>query len=152
MILHHKNLNPDFRNQLIEHTYRLIGCMHTVCNELPSGLPEYLYQEALGEVLDAEFPRLVHKEYEHHPNFRGHTMKSFIRMDYMVERPDAELGNVIIECKAIKDISDHERQQLFSYMIASGLRVGILVNFATYPKAQIERYYHDPEDMTISAY
>ena len=59
-------------------------------------------------------------------------------------------GNIIVETKAIENLGPHERQQLFSYMIGTEFPIGILVNFATYPKAQIEKYYFDKRDMTIT--
>ena len=152
MILRHKNIDSELRKELIAHVYGVIGCMHKVCEGLPSGLPEYVYQEAFKEVVDVTYPGLGHKEYECYPLFNGHELKAAVRMDFMVEMPETKFGNVIVECKAIRDLRDHERQQLFSYMIATGYRVGVLVNFATYPKAQIERYYMDTETMEIGAF
>lgn len=67
----------------------------------------------------------------------------------MVERPK---GNIIIECKAIEKLGPHERQQLLSYLIGTGYPIGILVNFATYPKVQLEKYYFDKRDMTLTAF
>lgn len=89
------------------------------------------------------------KEYRHHPVFHGVQLEAFLKMDIMIER---ERGNIIIECKAIDKISAHERQQLFSYMIATGFPIGILVNFANYPHPYIERYYFDKSDMTLTAF
>ena len=37
-------------------------------------------------------------------------------------------------------------------MIGTGFPIGILVNFSTYPKAQIEKYYLDKEDGTITPF
>ena len=152
MILRHKNIDSELRKELIAHVYGVIGCMHKVCEGLPSGLPEYVYQEAFKEVVDVTYPGLGHKEYECHPLFNGHELKAAVRMDFMVEMPETKFGNVIVECKTIRDFSYHERQELFSYMIVTGCRVGVLVNFATYPKAQIGRYYMDTETMEIGAF
>ena len=62
-------------------------------------------------------------------------------MDMVVMMPR---GNVIIECKSIKTITDKEQFQTFGYLRGTLFPIAILVNFGTWPKAQIERYYfHD---------
>lgn len=149
MILKPKdNFDPSLMEQLRKYVYDIVGYMHAVYRELPCGLPEYVYQEALSIELQSNGID-PHKEYRHHPLFHGQPLNAFLKMDMMIER---EQGNIIIECKAIEQIGPHERQQLVSYMIGTGFPIGILVNFATYPKAQIERYYYDKNDMTVSAF
>ena len=46
---------------------------------------------------------------------------------------------IIIELKAVKTILQEHKAQTFNYLKASGLRLGLIVNFGHYPKAQIER-------------
>ena len=60
-------------------------------------------------------------------------------MDMAVMMPR---GNVIIECKSIKAITDKEQFQTFGYLRDTSFPIAILVNFGTWPKAQIERYYY----------
>lgn len=67
----------------------------------------------------------------------------------MVER---SRGNIIVEAKAIEVLTKKERSQLFGYMVGTGFPIGLLVNFATYPKPTIERYYFDKKDMTLTAF
>lgn len=149
MILKQKeNLPTETKQALKDYVYDIVGCIMEVTRELPCALPEYIYQEALAKVL-AERGINFHKEFRHHPVFHGEPMEAFLKMDIMIER---ERGNIIIECKAIDKISAHERQQLFSYMIATGFPIGILVNFANYPHPYIERYYFDKSDMTLTAF
>lgn len=133
-------IEEELRRQLIGYVYPVVGCMHYVHEDLGPGLPEYCYQEALTRKLIAEgFD--VCKEYQHHPVFDGKPLESFIKMDLMVRMPK---GNIIIECKSIKAISDREQFQTFGYLRGTGFPIAILVNFGTWPKAQIERYYfHD---------
>ena len=54
--------------------------------------------------------------------------------------------------KAIEEIGERERHQLFSYLIGTQFPIGILVNFASYPKAEIEKYYYDRKDGTITPF
>ena len=55
---------------------------------------------------------------------------------------------VLIECKAIGHLGSEQRQQLWNYMRLSGIRVGILYNFAPI-KDECEKYYYDPEQQAI---
>jgi GxxExxY protein len=48
-------------------------------------------------------------------------------------------GKIILELKAVKDVSPEHRAQVFNYLKATGLRLGLLVNFGHYPKATVER-------------
>lgn len=149
MIINKKqHLDPALSKALKDYVYDIIGLLCQVCNELPNGMPEYIYQEALKQVFD-DAGIMVEKEYRHHPLFRGKPLQSFFKMDFMVPRPK---GNIIIECKAIEKLTNTEYQQLFSYMIGTGFPIGILVNFHSYPHATIQKFYYDTADNTITAF
>jgi GxxExxY protein len=44
-----------------------------------------------------------------------------------------------LEIKAVKELTDEHRAQLLNYLKATGYKLGLLVNFGHYPKAEIER-------------
>ena len=133
-------IDPKIRKSLVDYVYPVIGCMHYVQENLGPGLPEYIYQEALCKRLRHEGFE-VEKEYQHHPVFEGKALESFVKMDLMVRMPR---GNVIIECKSITKIGEREQFQTFGYLRATEFPIAILVNFGSWPIAQIERYYfHD---------
>jgi GxxExxY protein len=46
---------------------------------------------------------------------------------------------IVLELKAATALADEHRAQLLNYLKATGLKLGLLVNFGHYPKAQIER-------------
>ena len=127
------------KKHLIDVCYGIIGCMQTVHNQLGAGLPEYIYQEALTTELSANAIK-VHKEMEYHPIYRGKPMKAYLKMDLVVE---SEIGNIIIECKALNQLTEREHYQTFGYLRGTGWPIAILVNFGTSPKAQIERFYNN---------
>ena len=131
-------LDPDLHQSLIQYVYGIIGCMQYVHRQLGPGMPEYVYQEALGRKLVKEkFD--ARKEFKYNPFFDGEQLESYIKMDMVVMMPR---GNVIIECKSIKAITDKEQFQTFGYLRGTLFPIAILVNFGTWPKAQIERYYY----------
>ncbi|MDZ8120346.1 GxxExxY protein [Pontiella agarivorans] len=49
------------------------------------------------------------------------------------------MDKIIVEIKAVKDLSDEHRAQVKNYLKATGYRLGLLVNFGHYPKVQIEQ-------------
>ena len=131
-------LDPDLHQSLIQYVYGIIGCIQYVHRQLGPGMPEYIYQEALSRKLVKEkFD--ARKEFIYHPFFDGEQLESYIKMDMVVIMPR---GNVIIECKSIKTITNKEQFQTFGYLRGTSFPIAILVNFGTWPKAQIERYYY----------
>lgn len=131
-------LDSDLHQSLIQYVYGIIGCMQYVHRQLGPGMPEYIYQEALYRKLVKEkFD--ARKEFIYHPFFDGEQLESYIKMDMVVIMPR---GNVIIECKSIKAITNKEQFQTFGYLRGTSFPIAILVNFGTWPKAQIERYYY----------
>lgn len=131
-------LPSDLREELKQYIYDIIGAMHEVYRQLDNGLPEYIYQEALCKQLIKIGYKDTQKEYQHHPEFNGEKLKSYVKMDLMVPK---SRGNVIIECKSISELTEKERYQTNGYLTATRFPIAILVNFGTFPKAQIERYY-----------
>ena len=126
------------KSELVKASYDVIGCILEVYKQLGSGLPEYIYQEALAKVLKAK-GIVFHKEMKFHPTFMGEQLESYIKMDLVVESP---AGNIIVECKAITQLSEREHYQTFGYLRATKFPIAILVNFGTDRRAQIERFHY----------
>jgi len=107
-----------------EKTYKIIGCAMEVHKELGCGFLEAAYQEALG----TEFA------------YQGIPFKSqpVIRIAYKGKplektyQPDFVcFDEVIVEIKAISSLSGIEEAQLINYFKATGLKVGLLINFGS---------------------
>ena len=65
-------------------------------------------------------------------------MTAKYRLDFVCK------DQIIVECKAVEQLSVNHRAQLFNYMRLTKLPMGILVNFS--PKsAEIERYFFDAQ-------
>ncbi len=149
MLLSSEQINESKKQELVKQCYNVIGCMHSTYKELSAGLPEPVFQESLLIALhEAGFTQAV-REYHHYPCFRGKQLTSHIQIDILVPN---DKGNIVIECKSISKLGDKERLQLFGYLRATEFPIGILVNFGSYPKAEIERYYYDCQTNTIQAF
>jgi len=48
-------------------------------------------------------------------------------------------GKIIVELKAVSELTDEHRAQVHNYLKATGYRLGLLVNFCHYPKLEYER-------------
>lgn len=126
------------RQELVKATYDLIGCLHEVYKQLGPGLPEYIYQEAVAKMLKAQ-GLTFHKEMKFHPMFMGEPLEAYLKMDLVVESP---VGNIIVECKALTQLTEKEHYQTFGYLRATKFPIAILVNFGTDRRAQIERFHY----------
>ena len=66
--------------------------------------------------------------------YKGARLRQFYTPDFVC------FDRVIVELKAINQTAPEHRAQVLNYLKASGLRVGLLVNFGCTPKARIERF------------
>jgi GxxExxY protein len=46
---------------------------------------------------------------------------------------------LIVEIKAINDLTDHDEAQLLNYLKATGMELGVLINFGSHPNLQWKR-------------
>lgn len=141
------DVDPVLCQKLRQYCYPMIGCCQEVHKEMGPFLNEYMYQDALVMALDdAGFKgdNLV-KEYYFKASYRGREIKHKHFVDFLVNQ------KVFIECKAVETLNSEFRQQLWNYMRLSGIRIGLLYNFAPI-KDQCERYYYDPEKQVIFAF
>ena len=104
-------------------TYKIIGCAMAVHNELGPGLREGIYQRALALKMDAA--GLAHEEERRVEVFIQGTPVGLLYLDHVVEE------TIIVEIKALKHpLTDDEVGQVITYLVATGHRVGLLLNFS----------------------
>jgi GxxExxY protein len=48
-------------------------------------------------------------------------------------------GQIVLELKAVAELADEHRAQIQNYLRATSMKLGLLVNFGHFPKAQVER-------------
>lgn len=121
--------------------YPVIGSIYEVHKELGPGLNEYVYQEGLGMQLDEE-NIAFEREKEYTPIYHGRTMSAKYRLDFVC------MDQIIVECKAVEQLTVNHRAQLFNYMRLTKMPMGILVNFSQ-KSAVIERYFFDTQKNEI---
>ena len=121
----------NFKHQDI--TEKIIGAAYNVHNNLGSGFLEKVYQnslaielQSLDFLIDMEKPIKVH--------YRGEIVGNYIA-DIIVN------SKVILEIKAIKELSSIHEVQLVNYLKATGIEVGLLINFGK--SVQIKRRVMD---------
>jgi GxxExxY protein len=102
-------------------TEKIIGACFEVANELGAGFLESVYQKAIVIVL-TQSGLNVREQAPLHVKFRSHVVGDFFP-DIFVE------DKVIIEIKAVKSLTAEHEAQLINYLKATGVKVGLLVNF-----------------------
>ena len=113
-------------------SYAIIGACFEVYNEKGCGFLEPVYQECLG----------IEFEYRNIPaiakpalrlSYRGRILAQTYEPDFVC------FEKVIVELKAVSVLTDEHRAQLLNYLHATGLELGLLVNFGHYPGLEYER-------------
>ena len=112
--------------------YAIQGAIFEVYRELGCGFLEAVYQECL----EKEF------RIRGIPFFAQQELKLFYKGEELrqIYKPDLICyGTIIIELKALRDLTGEHRSQVLNYLKATGLRLGLLVNFGSSQKATVER-------------
>lgn len=115
-----------------DEAYRLIGACLAVHKDKGHGFVEAIYQDALEIELE-----LSGIPFERQRNFSIHYRDRPLKHTY---KPDLiGFDKIIIELKAAKALNDEHRAQLLNYLKITGLQLGLLVNFGSYPRLEWER-------------
>ena len=114
-----------------EITKAVIGCAFEVINELGTGFLESVYEKALLLALRQQ-GLLVTAQHSVKVMFRKECVGDFYA-DLFVEE------KVIVELKAVKAIAPEHQAQIINYLNATGIEVGLLINFGN-PKLEYKRF------------
>lgn len=105
-----------------EEVYSIVGACMEVHKELGNGFLEGIYQEALEvEFIKQKIPFEREKQLE--VCYKGKILKKNYFADFVCNQ------NIIVEMKAVKSITEEHSAQIFNYLKATGLQLGVLVNF-----------------------
>ncbi len=115
-------------------TENIIGAAFEVHKELGPGFLEYVYESALCYELESrnlDFKRQVDLDIR----YKGRRIPKKYRADILVE------NKVLIELKAIQKLTEADTAQLIHYLKATGIRVGLLLNFGAPSLEFLRRIY-----------
>ena len=107
-----------------ERTYKIIGAALEVHKELGCGFLEAVYQEALAREFRIQgIPNKAQPIVD--IKYKGEVLDKKYQPDFICYE------EVIVEIKAISALSGNEEAQLINYLKATGLKVGLLINFGS---------------------
>lgn len=118
-----------------EECYKIVGACFEVYNDKGCGFLESVYQECMEIEFDYQqlpfVPRQALRLFH-----RGKELKRKFIPDFICYE------NIIVELKAVGQLTDQHRSQVLNYLNATGFQLGLLVNFGSYPNLEWERLVH----------
>jgi GxxExxY protein len=115
-----------------EETYRIRGAIFEVYKEMGCGFLEAVYQECLERELSSRnVPSVARAELR--LTYKGQPLQQTYYPDLIC------FGTIIVELKGVRELTEGHRAQVMNYLKATGLRLGLLVNFGSYPGVDIVR-------------
>ena len=122
----------DQRLLFAEETYRIRAAAFEVHSTMETGFLEAVYQECLALEFakrDVHFAALRPVRL----HYNGEVLKQTYTPDFIC------FEKIIVELKVAREIAPEHRAQVINYLKATGLRVGLLMNFGA-QSAKIERF------------
>ena len=120
-------MTKDELNRVSE---KIIGAAYKVCNTLGAGFLEKVYENALAHELGKDGMRI--EQQKPIKVYYDNIVVGDYFADLIVE------GSVIIELKAATNIEDIHLAQTLNYLNATGLKLGLIINFGK-PRVEIKR-------------
>ena len=115
-------------------TFFIRKCMMNVFNELGNGFLEKVYQEALAiEFQNNGIP------FEREARIPVYYKNVKLQQEYIADFICYD--NIIVEVKAISELTGSHKAQVINYLKATNLQVGLLVNFGA-SKIKVERLFN----------
>jgi GxxExxY protein len=104
-------------------SYQTMEAVFEVHNVLGPGFIERVYEHALAHEFKLRAVS-VERQKQVIVSYKGQEVGTH-RLDFVIE------GKIILELKAVSALTDVFKQQMASYLKATGMRLGILINFGT---------------------
>jgi GxxExxY protein len=126
--IHQNNAKVIFK----EESYAIQGAVFEVYRVMGCGFLEAVYQECLcKEFTRSQIP--FQAQIELALMYKDERLLQTYRPDFIC------YDKIIVEIKALKDVGDEHRAQVFNYLKSTGYHLGLLVNFGHFPRATVER-------------
>ena len=115
-----------------EESYLIQGAIFEVYKEMGNGFLEAVYQECLEAEL--EFRKIPFVSQQTLAlQYKGKILKQTYKPDLIC------FEKIIVELKGVSAIAKEHQAQVLNYLKATGLKLGLIVNFGAYPKVEIKR-------------
>lgn len=113
-------------------SYAIRGAIFDVYHELGCGFLEAVYQECLEkELMKRGIPFISQPLLSLY--YKGEKLNQFYKPDLLC------FDCILLELKALSKLSGEHNAQALNYLKASKMKLCMLVNFGSFPKATIER-------------
>jgi GxxExxY protein len=113
--------------------YAIQGAIFDVYREMGCGFLEAVYQECLCRELKSRDIDFISQP-ELQLRYKNTVLNKKYQPDFVC------FGKIIVELKTVKKIAPEHEAQILNYLKASGMKLGLLVNFGAYPKATVKRF------------
>lgn len=115
-----------------QEVFQIIGGCFAVYNDKGHGFLEPVYQDCMEiELEHLSIPFDAQRELA--LSYRGRTLRRSYIPDFLC------YDKIIVELKAVKELCDEHRAQVLNYLKATGLQLGLLINFGIQRGLQWER-------------
>jgi GxxExxY protein len=118
-----------------DEVYAIVGCAMEVYNQLGNGFLESVYQEAMEiESHQRNIPFIAQK------NIAIQYKEIMLSKQFIADL--IYFDSIIVELKAVDNLSGKEESQIINYLKATQMRVGILINFGSRGKLEWKRFIY----------
>jgi GxxExxY protein len=146
-----ENAGEEMEDEMLlkDEVYRVMGAAFAAMKELGSGYLEAVYHESMGlefklQEIPFEPEKLINIKY------KGIILKKFYIADFVC------FGKLLVELKVQECLTGRDMAQVLNYLKATGIEVGVLINFGPHNKVEWKRIvrtqtirdfqYNDPEN------
>lgn len=113
-------------------TYVIRGAVFEVYRELGCGFLEAVYQECLEkEFIRRKIPFVAQPDLKIF--YKGEKLSQTYRPDFVCHE------SIIVELKALSKTTAEHSAQVLNYLKSTKMKLGLLINFGSHPKATVER-------------
>lgn len=121
--------------------YAIVGAAMEVYNQLGPGFGEAIYQDAMEiEVEVRNIPS--HPQQDIFVFYKGQKLKNFFKPDLIC------FDKIVVELKVLDRSTSREEAQVLNYLEATGLPVGLLINFGAERDLEWKRMILTPQKPT----
>jgi len=114
-------------------SFLIRGAIFEVYYQLGAGFLEAVYQECLEkEFLVRNIPFVSQPQLDLY--YKDEKLNQFYKPDFVC------FDSILLELKALSKVSNEYQAQVLNYLKAGQMKLGLLVNFGSFPKVTIDRF------------